>query len=270
MTSLICPKSRLRNSLQNTEFDPAEVITSSARLLSVTAWRKGIELIAAVDPAIPKRLIGDPLRLKQILFNLLGNAVKFTDEGEIQVQIAREAGAAAGFERLKIDCRDTGIGIPASAIERLFKTFTQADEATTRKFGGTGLGLSISAKLVEMMGGRISVDSVEGEGSTFSFVIELPVSREVAVNKKSKKDVPVKQVILAEANDFSRRVTTMYLEDMDVPLINIPAKELDVEQIVSLKEQMTAVDVPEKQLALISGEGLQIESLLTQFDNDPL
>jgi len=257
-------------SLQNTEFDPAEVITSSARLLSVTAWRKGIELIAAVDPAIPKRLIGDPLRLKQILFNLLGNAVKFTDEGDIQVQIVREAGAAVGTERLKFVCRDTGIGIPASAIERLFKTFTQADEATTRKFGGTGLGLSISAKLVEMMGGRISVDSVEGEGSTFSFVIELPVSREVAVNKKSKKDVPVKQVILAEANDFSRRVTTMYLEDMDVPLINIPAKELDVEQIVSLKEQMTAVDVPEKQLALISGEGLQIESLLTQFDNDPL
>src|SRR6056297_2636519 len=216
MTSLICPKSRLRNSLQQTDFDPAEVIISTARLLSVTAWRKGIELIAAVDRAIPEPLIGDPLRLKQILFNLLGNAVKFTDEGEIQIQIVREAGAAEGIEILKFVCRYTGIGIPSSAIERLFKTFTQADEATTRKFGGTGLGLSISAKLVEMMGGSLSVDSVEGKGSTFSFVIDLPVSRESAANETSQEDVPVKQVILAEAHDFSRRVTTMYLEDMDV------------------------------------------------------
>ncbi|MCF7952287.1 MAG: response regulator [Spirochaetaceae bacterium] len=257
-------------SLQHTEFDPAEVITSTARLLSVTAWRKGIELISAVDPAIPERLIGDPLRLKQILFNLLGNAVKFTNEGEIQVQIVREAGAAAGIERLKFVCRDTGIGIPASAIERLFKTFTQADEATTRKFGGTGLGLSISAKLVEMMGGSLSVDSVEGKGSTFSFVIDLPVSSEAAVNKTSPEEVPVKQVILAEAHDFSRRVTTMYLEDMDVPIINIPVKELDAEQIAALREHLTAVDVPEKQLVLISGEDTQMEALLNQFNKDPL
>ncbi len=257
-------------SLQNIEFDPSEVITSAARLLSVSAWRKGIELVAAVDPVIPERLIGDPLRLKQILFNLLGNAVKFTDKGDIRVQIVREAGGAAGTERLKFVCRDTGIGIPASSIKHLFKTFTQADDATTRKFGGTGLGLSISAKLVEMMGGGISVDSVEGKGSTFSFVIDLPVSREAAVNKTGQEDVPVKQVVLAEAHDFSRRVTTMYLEDMDVSLLNIPVKELDAEHLALLKEQLTAVDLPEKQLVLISGEGRQMEALLTQFDNDPL
>jgi len=260
--------------LQEIEFNPAEVISGAARLLSVSAWRNGVELVAGVDPKIPKRLIGDPLRLKQVLYNLLSNAVKFTGEGEIQVQIARESGAPPGKERLKFVCRDSGIGIDPKHVERLFQTFTQADEATTRKYGGTGLGLAISAKLIEMMGGSIHVDSAEGRGSTFSFVIDLAIGKgvnsETAKAPEDSERASVKQILLAEAHESSRRVFNMYFEDLEVPVYPVSPGKLTEDESTSLKEKITRVGEPEEQLVLISGKKTQLEEFLEFLDKDPL
>ena len=257
-------------SLQAVEFEPSEVITGAARLLSVTAWRKGVELVAAVDPQLTPTLIGDPVRLKQVLFNLLSNAVKFTDEGEIQIQITREEGAAAGFERVKFVCSDTGIGIPAKHLDRLFKSFTQADEATTRKYGGTGLGLAISAKLVEMMGGSIHVDSKEGRGSTFSFVIDFPHPKEPGSALSLPPDLPVKQVLLAEEHELSNRVTRMYLEALGLRVIDVPLQTMQTDAIKKLKKEIKTAGQPEDQLALVSGSSTKLDEVLMQFSGDTL
>ncbi len=257
-------------SLQRVEFEPSDVITGAARLLSVTAWRKGVELVAAVDPQLPPTLIGDPVRLKQVLFNLLSNAVKFTDEGEIQIQITREEGAPAGFERVKFVCRDTGIGIPSQHLDRLFKSFTQADEATTRKYGGTGLGLAISAKLVEMMGGAITVDSKEGKGSTFSCTVDLPRPQEGESQGSVYTDLPVKQVLLLEEHELSSRVTKMYLEALGLSVMDVPLRTLQMDEIKELKREITKAGEPGYQLAIMSGNSAKLDEVLMQFNGDTM
>ncbi|MFW6274415.1 MAG: response regulator [Spirochaetota bacterium] len=255
-------------SLQSVEFEPAEVVTGAARLLSVSAWRKGVELVAAVDPQLPVKLIGDPVRLKQVLFNFLSNAVKFTDEGEIQIQVLRESGAASGNVRIKFLCRDSGIGIPPQKIDRLFKSFTQADEATTRKYGGTGLGLAISAKLVEMMGGSVHVDSAEGRGSTFSFALDLPVAQASRSTQREQQDFPIKQVLLAEKHELSYRVTKMYLEALDLTVVELPLRKMKPKELAQLKKKIQGTDDTEAGLALLSGTSEELEQLLSQFEQD--
>ncbi len=257
-------------SLQSVEFEPGEVIIGAARLLSVTAWRKGVELVAAVDPKLPDKLIGDPIRLKQVLFNLLSNAVKFTDEGEIQIQVLRESGAESGKVRIKFLCQDSGIGIPPQKIDRLFKSFTQADEATTRKYGGTGLGLAISAKLVEMMGGSIQVDSTEGRGSTFSFALDLQLPHAARTKRREQQELPITQVLLAEKHELSSRVTKMYLEALSLSVVEVPVRKLKPNELAQLKKKIQGVDDPEAQLALMSGTSEELELLLSSFKKDSL
>jgi CheY-like chemotaxis protein/HPt (histidine-containing phosphotransfer) domain-containing protein len=137
-------------------------------VVAVTAHEKNLELTLLVSPDIPSFLIGDPSRLRQILINLVGNAVKFTDRGEVVIQVLLDE-AGADRVTLRFEVRDTGIGIPAHRINALFSPFVQADGSTTRKYGGTGLGLAISKQLCELMGGSMGVDSQEGHGATFWF-----------------------------------------------------------------------------------------------------
>ena len=151
--------------LECIEFSTIELIEGAAETLAPQAAAKGIRLAAYVDADVPERVIGDPLRLQQILFNLLGNAVKFT-EAWAPVRLAMER--AAGEDLLRIRVVDTGIGLTAEQRERLFQPFVQADNSTTRRFGGTGLGLSIVRRLAEAMQGHVTVDSEPGVGSTFS------------------------------------------------------------------------------------------------------
>jgi two-component system sensor histidine kinase/response regulator len=163
-----------RLELERTPFDVREVIGDAARLLSLRAGEKGIELACDISPGTPAVLLGDPGRLRQVLLNILGNAVKFTDRGEVVVHVQPdEAASDQDHATLHIAVTDTGIGIPAEKQQDIFQAFTQADSSTTRRFGGTGLGLAISQRLVELMGGRIWVNSEPGVGSTFHFTAVL-------------------------------------------------------------------------------------------------
>jgi CheY-like chemotaxis protein len=171
------------------ELDPADfslraAVGDTLRALAVRAHKKGLELIYHVQPNVPDALVGDAGRLRQVLLNLVGNALKFTDEGEVEVRISVATGGspvAAGLatggppvatereDLLHFSVRDTGIGIPRDKQERIFRAFEQEDTSTTRKYGGTGLGLTIASRLVALMGGTITVDSEPGRGSTFAF-----------------------------------------------------------------------------------------------------
>ena len=156
--------------LEQVPVNLTETIESTADLLAARASEKGIELACSLAKDLPAAIIGDSVRLKQILLNLLNNAIKFTDEGEVILSATRQQKSGAPVIRFEV--RDTGIGIPADRMDRLFKSFSQVDASTTRRFGGTGLGLVITKRLVELMKGEISVNSTPGEGTTFT--IDLP------------------------------------------------------------------------------------------------
>ena len=157
-----------RLELDEVDFDVREVVDDASAIVAESAFAKGLELLTWVDPAVPARMRGDDVRLRQVLINLLGNAIKFTDSGEVAVRVAVTG------DRLRLEVSDTGIGISREQQERLWEAFTQADSSTTRNFGGTGLGLTISRNLVEAMDGVIGVESAPGAGATFR--VELPLT----------------------------------------------------------------------------------------------
>ena len=161
-----------RMSLEAIDFDLRQLVESTGDLMAGRALQKQLELIIYVEPDVPPRLRGDPGRLRQVLLNLLGNAVKFTAAGEIVLRV-RVAHADDARVRLRFDLRDTGIGIDAATRQRLFRAFSQADESTARRFGGTGLGLMIARQLVGLMHGEIDVESEPGQGSTFWFTADF-------------------------------------------------------------------------------------------------
>jgi PAS domain S-box-containing protein len=162
--------------LETIDFKLRGSIEPTLKTLALRAHPKGLELNCRIEPDVPDNLLGDPGRLRQILLNLLGNSLKFTEKGEINLRVRRESGDDTAT-CLHFSVQDTGIGIPVEKQARIFEAFTQADGSTTRRFGGTGLGLTISRRLVEMMGGRIWVESVPGQGSTFHFTANFHVSK---------------------------------------------------------------------------------------------
>jgi PAS domain S-box-containing protein len=201
--------------LERSPFDVASVLDAVRVLAGPAAEQKGIAFRLVSDPGAP-RLLGDPFRLQQILLNLTANAIKFTERGEVVVETSGRA--SAGGWHLRVAVRDTGIGIDDDARARLFVPFAQADTSTTRRYGGTGLGLVICKRLVELMGGRIGVDSQPGEGSTFWFEMDLPC--EVGASIASALPAPIARtaasgdwrVLLAEDNATNQRVATFMLK----------------------------------------------------------
>jgi PAS domain S-box-containing protein len=193
-------------------------------LQSVRAAEKGLELLHWVDESVPPTIVVDEMRLRQVLIHLIGNAVKFTRAGEVEVTLRAEGGEGGATGQWRIICvvRDTGIGIATADLDKLFKPFSQVDESNTRRYGGTGLGLVISKNLVELMGGKIETSSAPGQGSTFSF--SLPVAVE-ALAPRSPPDLGQRRVALvARAGPFRRefvrlaqrwRVTLLELDTCD-------------------------------------------------------
>jgi signal transduction histidine kinase len=157
-------------SLEIRAFDLPEVVADILKGLKVSADSKGLRLVSDVGASVPSLVRGDAGRLRQILINLIGNAIKFSDRGEVSITVDR---APESPDHLHFSVRDTGIGIPAEKQAMIFEAFTQVDGSFTRRFGGTGLGLTIASRLVRMMDGRIWVESQAGEGSTFHFTARL-------------------------------------------------------------------------------------------------
>ena len=207
--------------LENHLFEVRECVESALDLLAPKAAEKGLELAALVDEAVPSALIGDVTRLRQVLVNLIGNAVKFTERGEVIVSVNVMAtptpphshtgyGSMEVWE-LRFSVRDTGLGIPADRMGRLFQSFSQVDASTTRKYGGTGLGLVISQRLVELMGGRLwaESDGVPGKGATFHFTVRAPVAPERRPTTRQFTPQPQlrgKQLLIVDDNPTNRHI----------------------------------------------------------------
>jgi signal transduction histidine kinase/CheY-like chemotaxis protein len=189
--------------MENVEFDLDEVLDRLATVVGLKAEEKGVELVYALPPRLPRRLVGDPTRLGQVLLNLASNAVKFTARGEVVVSVA-QAAREKNAVRLAFEVRDTGIGLRAEDIARLFRPFTQADSSTTRRFGGTGLGLVISRRLVQMMGGEINVDSEPGQGSRFRFSARFGLPEAAAEPPRGYDRLQGLRVLVADDNECAR------------------------------------------------------------------
>lgn len=196
-------------------FDVRHLAEEVAELLSGRAHAKGIELMLRVADDVPAAVRGDPGRVRQILLNLIGNAVKFTEAGEVEVSLARApAGALAASAdtcELQFSVRDTGIGMDTHVVARLFNAFSQADGSTTRRFGGTGLGLVISRQLVEMMGGEIDVESQPGVGSTFRFTVALQRCKATEALPLSASDLSGLKVLIVEDNPVNSTIVERYV-----------------------------------------------------------
>jgi len=204
--------------LERTGFSLVDLLEKVTEMVAVRAQEKRLTLICEIAASVPTDLVGDPTRLRQVLLNLLGNAIKFTESGEVSLRVMPDADSSVPTA-LRFTVSDTGIGIPGDKLSRVFERFMQADSSTTRRFGGSGLGLTISKRLVELMGGRIWVESVVNRGSVFSFAVPF----EIWAGATGRAAPPVDagpepapralRILLAEDSPDNCTITVAYLED---------------------------------------------------------
>jgi CheY-like chemotaxis protein/HPt (histidine-containing phosphotransfer) domain-containing protein len=192
--------------LEVLDFDLRSTVEDVTDMLAVRADEKGLEFSCLISPDVPAMVRGDPGRLRQILVNLTGNAIKFTDEGEVHIRVGLEEETESQVV-VRFSVNDTGVGIPEDRLDRLFKSFSQVDASITRRYGGTGLGLAISKQLAEMMGGEIGVDSQEGRGSTFWFTAVMDKQPKVAaVERIPPEDLRLVRILVVDDNATNRLV----------------------------------------------------------------
>ena len=204
--------------LERTDFSVKDHLEKVTEMVAGRAREKGLALVCEIAPNVPADLVGDPTRLRQVLINLLGNAIKFTESGEVALRVAPDADSSVPTA-LRFTVSDTGIGIPSEKLGQVFEPFTQADSSTTRRFGGSGLGLTISKRLVELMGGRIWAESRVGEGSVFAFAV--PFETWAAADRRTaapagtgfNAPLPALRILLAEDFPDNCTITMAYLED---------------------------------------------------------
>ncbi|OOQ59651.1 hypothetical protein BC343_05670 [Mucilaginibacter pedocola] len=204
--------------LEGDDFNLRQCVEDVLDMFAIKAGQLKLDLVYEIAEGIPANIIGDPLRLKQILINLLSNAMKFTEKGEIGIKVDIIDIGADGRLSLKFDVWDTGIGIPQDKITRLFKAFSQVDSSTTRKYGGTGLGLAICEKLVKLMGGEVGVKSTYGEGSSFYFTIKTIAgsSKPVSTNSADIQDLKGKKILVIDDNETNLAILRRQFESWNL------------------------------------------------------
>ena len=216
--------------VEHIPFELDKVLQNVATVIADKATAKGLELICDVAPEVPQSLIGDPLRLGQVLINYANNAIKFTERGEISI-VVRLAAGADDAATLRFAVRDTGIGLTQEQMGRLFQSFQQADSSTTRKYGGTGLGLAISKSLAELMGGEVGVESEVGEGSTFWFTAHLGLGEARAKLHIPPADFQTKRVLVVDDNAHAALVLVDMLSDIGFKVESVLSGAQGVERV---------------------------------------
>ena len=239
--------------IESTDFELGRVLDNVAVLIAEKASAKGLELINEVAPDVPEILVGDPLRLGQILINYCNNAVKFTERGEVAIKVEKVEETLQDIV-LRFEVRDTGIGLAPEQKERMFQSFTQADTSTTRKYGGTGLGLAISKNLAELMGGNVGVDSELDKGSTFWFTVRLRKSTSRKRKLVPRPDLRGRRMLVVDDNEHACTVLSSMLSGMSfvVDAVNSGRRAVDAVRqaaetgrpydVVFLDWQMSEID----------------------------
>ena len=214
--------------LEEAPFSVRDVLEEVTETFRATVVQKHVELVTHAVPQVPDRLIGDALRFRQVLTNLVGNAFKFTDEGEVllRVEPISTANESEGHVNLRVTVRDTGIGIPYEQQGKLFQAFTQADSSTSRQYGGTGLGLAISRRLARLMGGDLTFESVPGAGTTFSFTSRFGIDAQQAVPARAvPSTLTEKPVLIVEDSPTSRELLETLLRRWSIPVVSVASAE---------------------------------------------
>ena len=216
--------------IEHIDFEIDKVLDNVANLITEKCATKGLELVFDMAPDVPQMLVGDSLRVGQILINYANNAVKFTETGEIVIS-ARVMKSTLEDVLLRFSVRDTGQGLTEEQISRLFQSFSQADSSTTRKFGGTGLGLAISKSLAELMGGKVGVESVFGKGSDFWFTVRLGISQQPKRVLMPNPDLRGRRALVVDDNDHARSVLRDMLEGMTFNVVDVASGTLAVKTV---------------------------------------
>ena len=242
--------------LEVIDYDLSEVAQEAVNMVTLEADRKGLETVVHLGRGLPRRVMGDPGRLRQIIVNLTNNAVKFTAEGQIGVSVL-VVGEEQGRTWVRCEVTDTGIGIPAEKVTALFQSFSQVDSSTTRRFGGTGLGLSISRSLVEMMDGTIGVTSQFGAGSTFAFEIPFPVLEPA---EEADRFCVGTKVLVVDDNESSRTVLCDYLDRWGAEIVAVDTGRDALERLRDAAASGRSFDLGLIDTALPGMDGWQLAS----------
>jgi len=240
------------------DFTLRDTITGALKPLALTANQKGLELLYDEGPGIPERLRGDPGRLRQVLVNLVGNAVKFTPKGEVRVSMKKVQDLDDGVE-LAFEVSDTGIGIPADKLDYIFESFSQADGSTSRRFGGTGLGLSIASGIVHMMGGEIDVKSEEGVGSTFAFKSHFQHSQQPArAPTLPASEIRGLKVLVVDDNLTNRRILEGFLDRMEMTSTSVTSGEEALAALAEARAEGKPFDMAVLDVLMPEMDGFQL------------
>jgi signal transduction histidine kinase/CheY-like chemotaxis protein len=251
--------------MEHVDFNLVDLVEDVCILSSNRAFSKGLELNCQLPTGMPLRWRGDPMRIRQVLTNLISNAVKFTEQGEVTVSIIQSL-AANNTDQLRFEIHDTGIGISESTLSRLFEPFVQADSATSRRFGGSGLGLSISKKLVELMGGTIGANSITGKGSCFWFSLPLTKSKLDDPNiSPTSNDLSGKRVLIADDNATNRSILNTYLNSWGLVVSEADSGSAALMQLQTSTLQGIVYDLILLDMQMPGMDGLTFAKCLTQI-----
>ncbi|MFC1522049.1 response regulator [Elusimicrobiota bacterium] len=240
--------------IEEVPFDLNEAIETAIEMMTERAHAKGLEIAYDIENSVPVSLMGDPYRLRQILLNLIGNAIKFTSDGEVVLRV-RPARATAWKNFIEFSVSDTGIGIPKDKFEAIFEAFAQSDSSVASKYGGTGLGLSISKRLVELMGGKIQIQSSEGKGSVFSFSIPFKIQPK---SEQLKVDLRGIRMLVVDDNKTNRMILKHTLTSWGARVDEADCGKTAIENLENAKKQNDPYDLVILDFRMPGMDGLQV------------